>query len=73
MLVGQCTGTAACELPTGVPWYFGLVFAAVWVAVVVGAMALARRLWWQRRRTRRGDVEQPALGRRSSRTDVERW
>src|SRR5438128_9402244 len=38
-LVAQCTpADAACDLPTGLPWYFGLALAAVWLAVVVGAL-----------------------------------
>lgn len=53
MLVAQCTGSAPCELPTGLPWYFGLVFAVIWLAVVVGAVAVGRRLLERRRERRR--------------------
>ena len=71
MLVAQCTGSAPCELPTGLPWYFGLVIAAIWLTFVVVAVAIARRLLQARRERRRID-ERRALG-RSSRNDVEPW
>ena len=72
MLVAQCTGatSAPCELPTGLPWYFGLVIAAIWVAVVVGAVAVGRRLLATRRERRRH--ERRAIERARG-TDVERW
>ena len=50
MLVAQCTGSAPCELPTGLPWYFGLVLAAIWLAAVVGAVAVGRHLLQARTR-----------------------
>ena len=72
MLVAQCTSSsAACDLPTGLPWYFGLLIGVVWLAVVVGAVGVARRLL-QARRERRRDEERRALGRASG-TDVEPW
>ena len=71
MLVAQCTGSAPCELPTGLPWYFGLAIAAIWLAFVVGAVAIARHLL-QARRERRRVEHRRALG-RSSGTDVEPW
>jgi uncharacterized membrane protein YqiK len=72
MLVAQCTSSsAACELPTGLPWYFGVAIAVVWLAFVVGAFAVARRLL-QARRERRLVDERRAIG-RTSRTDVEPW
>ena len=74
MLVAQCTGSAPCELPTGLPWYFGLVIAAVWLTVVVGAVAIGRRLVRARRERRRaGDHHPRAIERTSSGTDVEPW
>ena len=77
MLVAQCTGSAPCELPTGLPWYFGLVLVAIWLAVVVGAVAIGRRLL-QARRARRaaGDHHPRAIERTSSPssgTDIEPW
>ena len=77
MLVAQCTGSAPCELPTGLPWYFGLVLLVIWLAVVVGALAVARRLLEARRDRRRAGRHHPiddgrALGPGSS-TDVEPW
>jgi hypothetical protein len=71
MLVAQCTGGASCQLPTGLPWYFGLVIAAVWVAIVIGAVAVARRLLLARRERRRDDARR-AL-RSATRTDLEPW
>ena len=75
MLVAQCTGGAACELPTGLPWYFSLLLAAVWLAVVVGAAAVGRRLLQARRERRRaGDHHPRAIEATSSRgSDVEPW
>lgn len=72
MLVAQCTGGASCDLPTGLPWYFGLVIAVLWLALVVGAVAVARRLL-QARRERRRTTDRRALGPASPGTDVERW
>jgi hypothetical protein len=68
MLLGQCTPAAGttCELPTGLPWYFGLVIAVLWLGLVVGALAVARHLLQARRERRR-----PPTARRG--TDVERW
>ena len=75
MLVAQCTGatSAPCDLPTGLPWYFGLVIAVVWIAVVIGAVAVGRRLIQTRRSRRRGDDDGPRQLGRASGTDVERW
>jgi hypothetical protein len=72
-LVAQCTPSQpACELPTGLPWYFGLAIAAVWLAVVVGAVVLGFHLV----RSRRGE-RQPTCAAieesTSSGTDLERW
>jgi hypothetical protein len=61
-----------CDLPTGLPWYFGLAIAVVWLAVVVGAVLLGVRLLRSRRdRADRGsdaDRERTTPG-----TNVERW
>lgn len=74
MLVAQCTGSAPCELPTGLPWYFGIVLAVIWLAVIVGALAVGRHLLQARRDRRRGPHrdETRAIGPASS-TDVEPW
>ena len=74
MLVAQCTGanSAPCELPTGLPWYFGLAIVVVWIAVVVGAVAVGRRLLQTRRARRRGDDGPRRIGRASG-SDLERW
>ena len=73
-LVAQCTGAGPCSLPTGLPWYFGLAVALVWLAAVVGVIVLARRrlaLHLRRRRTRGGDRR--ALDAATPGADVERW
>jgi hypothetical protein len=53
VLVAQCTGNGACELPTGLPWYFALALFAIWLAVVAGAVVLGWRLVRHRRSRRR--------------------
>jgi hypothetical protein len=59
-LVAQCTpAQASCELPTGLPWYFGLAIAAVWLAVVVGAVRVALHLLRSRREARRDVRRRP--------------
>src|SRR5690349_1527585 len=72
-LVAQCTPSQpACELPTGLPWYFGLGLAAVWLAVVIGALLLGLRLLRARReerQPRRAAIEEST----SSGPDLERW
>ena len=70
MLVAQCTGAsgASCDLPTGLPWYFGLAIALVWVLVVALAVAVGRRLL-QTRRERRLRADR----RRAPGTEVEPW
>ena len=80
LLVAQCTGAAPCELPTGLPWYFGLAVAVVWLATVVGALLLGRRLLVRRiraRRSRRADRHGADDGRALEATtpgrDLERW
>lgn len=74
LLVAQCTGTGACDLPTGLPWYFGLPIAAVWLATVVGALLLGRRFLVRRiRQRRRRESDQPALEATTSGHDLERW
>jgi hypothetical protein len=71
-LVAQCTPSqATCDLPTGLPWYFGLAIAVVWLAVVVGAVRVGVHLVRSRREARRsrtGTGERTSTG-----TDVERW
>lgn len=77
MLVAQCTGSAPCELPTVLPWYFGLVLAAIWVAVIIGALAVGRRLLEARRERRRAGNHHPhdrrAIESSTRGTDVEPW
>lgn len=73
-LVAQCIDTGPCELPTGLPWYFGLPIAAVWFGAVVGALLLGRRFLArriERRRSRDDGVR--AIERTSAGTDLERW
>ena len=72
-IVAQCdpSSGAGCDIPTGLPWYFGLFLAVVWAAVVVGAVALLLRLVRNRLSSRR---RRPDHGeRRSVGSDVERW
>jgi len=72
--VAQCVDPAACELPTGLPWYFGLPIALLWLGAVVGAVLLGRR-WLARRIERRRDRGggRKAIEQTSSGTEVERW
>jgi hypothetical protein len=79
LLLAQCAPGAPCELPTGLPWYFGLAVALVWLATVVGVVLLARRVLLRRLRDRRdrrgrhdGD-EQLALEATTSGGDLEPW
>jgi hypothetical protein len=71
MLVAQCTGSAACDLPTGLPWYFGIAIAAVWLTVVVGAVTIGLRLLRSRRERRVPPSR--AIERRSTEGGVEPW
>lgn len=65
VLLGQCTGAeAACELPRGLPWWFNLVFFAIWLAALSGVVLLVRRRMARRRRKRK---------RLEPGTDVELW
>lgn len=72
-LVAQCTGGAACELPTGLPWYFGLAVGVVWMSAVIGALLLGRRLLVRKLRRRRRTSDRLALEERTAGTDLERW
>ena len=54
-LVAQCTGAEPSELPTGLPWYFGVAVAVVWFGAVVGVVLLGRRFLLRRLRRRRKD------------------
>ena len=76
-LVAQCTGAEPCELPTGLPWYFGLAVAAIWLAAVVGALLLGKRLLVRRIRDRRkrrcAATDERAIERTASGRDLERW
>jgi hypothetical protein len=74
-LVAQCAPGAPCELPTGLPWYFGLAVALVWLAAVVGALLLGRRMLVRRIRARRERAagDHRALEQTSSGHDLERW
>jgi hypothetical protein len=54
VLLGQCTGAeATCELPRGLPWWFNLVFFAIWLTAVWGVVLLVRRRLARRRRERK--------------------
>lgn len=72
-LVAQCTGSAPCELPTGLPWYFGLVVLVLGRAAVIGALLPGRRLLVRKLRRRRRTSDRLALEERASGTDLERW
>ena len=73
-LVAQCIDAGPCELPTGLPWYFGLPIALLWLGAVVGVLLLGRR-FLVRRIERRRDREtgRRAIERTTTGTDVERW
>lgn len=71
-LLAQCAPTGPCELPTGLPWYFGLAVAVVWGAAVVGALLLGRR-FLARRFAARAERRQRAIERVSSGSELERW
>jgi heme exporter protein D len=74
VLLAQCAPSGPCELPTGLPWYFGLAVAVVWLAAVVGALLLARRFLLRRiRERRRARDHRPALEQTTSGHDLERW
>ena len=72
-LVAQCTGSAPCELPTGLPWYFGLVVGLLWLGTVVGVLLLGRRFLARKIRRRRAEHDGPLAIEPASRTDVEPW
>lgn len=73
-LVAQCVDASRCELPTGLPWYFGLPIALLWLGAVVGAVLLGRRFLTQRIARRRSDTDaRRAIERTSANIDVERW
>ncbi|MDQ3107663.1 MAG: hypothetical protein M3Q68_07660 [Actinomycetota bacterium] len=73
-LVAQCTGSAPCELPTGLPWYFGLAVAVIWLGAVTGVLLLGRRFLARKlRRRRRGPSDRLALGEKSAGAELERW
>lgn len=74
--MAQCAPGGPCELPTGLPWYFGLAVALVWLTVVVGVLLLARRFLVRRlhdRRARRDGPDQLALGPSTDGRDLEPW
>ena len=72
-LLAQCNGTfEGCDLPRTLPWYFGLAFAAAWLAAVTGVVLLVRRRWLARRHERR-DQEKRKRIEAARGTDVERW
>lgn len=72
-LVAQCTGAAPCELPTGLPWYFGLPILVLWLGAVAGVLLLARRLLVRRMERRRLRSERLAIERVSKGAGLERW
>lgn len=73
-LVAQCVGSGPCELPTGLPWYFGLPIALLWLGAVVGALLLGRRFLARRvERRRRHDDDRRAIAETSNSTELEHW
>lgn len=69
-----CTPSAPCELENGLPWYFGLAIAIVWLAVVAGILVLGRHYLAARFSRRRAGTERDdrrALDRSTPGTDVE--
>lgn len=73
-LVAQCVDAGPCELPTGLPWYFGLPIAVLWFAAVIGVLVLGRRFLLRRIDGRRPPGgERREIERTSGSTDLERW
>jgi hypothetical protein len=73
LLVAQCVNAGPCELPTGLPWYFGLPIALLWIGTVAGVVLLGRRMLRNRRETRRRRPTGPRAIEAPSGTDLERW
>jgi hypothetical protein len=73
MLVAQCTGSEACAIPTGLPWYFAVMIGIIWLAVVVGAVSVGVRLLRSRRDRRRPPSDRPEIEPRSFGHGVEPW
>lgn len=73
LLVAQCVDAGPCDLPTGLPWYFGLPIALLWIATVTGAVLLGRRVLRNRREARRRRADGPRAIEARSGTDLERW
>lgn len=73
LLVAQCVDAGPCELPTGLPWYFGLPIALLWIGTVVGVVLLGRRVLRNRRDARRHRRDGPRAIGAPPGTDVERW
>jgi hypothetical protein len=74
LLLAQCASSAPCELPSGLPWYFGAVIGGLWLAAVVGVVVVGRRYLLQkaeRRRSQRDD--RASLERSTPGNDLERW
>lgn len=64
-----------CDIPRSLPWYFGIVIAAVWLATVAGILLLFRR-WVAVRLEERRRRKHAHSGRReidSTGRDVELW
>jgi hypothetical protein len=75
LLLAQCTPSAPCELAKGLPWYFGLVIAGLWLVAVTGAVVIGRRYLQQkiRRRRRRSDSGRRRLEQTTPGHDLEPW
>ena len=73
LLLAQCTSSAPCELPNGLPWYFGAVIAGLWLATVVGIVLLGRRYPRQKAERRRSRRDDRALEQSTPGGDLEPW
>ena len=68
-----CTPSTPCELENGLPWYFGVAIAVLWLAVVAGILVLGRRYLAAKAARRRETSDRRALDRSTPGQDVEPW
>lgn len=74
-LLAQCTSSAPCDIPRGLPWWMAGAIFVVWLAAVVAAIVLARRrlaLRAERRRERERHAHRE-IDRSTPGHDVEPW